>query len=305
MSAVGERCAPADGVESGTWHWLELRFSGFRFPCRWLGNAWQDLNGEAMGPNKSKHQFRYLGPVQPFDATSGSGLESEVKQLREALARCVRYLTRLCATKRIARHSAAALAGEESRALLHFRTPSRPHVVDVGIVGPVDGMNERSDKGPYFRLVTMLDDDKFVQLISRGAAEDLAHSILGNLAASVPTAQPGLQVADPFPYQKTFNAIAAAVEWREHRMFGISVQKFVEAFGVLAAPVSPDGVSEIAEGAARVCEARAADHRHSATTCKPEDSYGCLDAAAEAEACASEIRDFAARQDRDRDRGDG
>jgi hypothetical protein len=40
-----------------------------------------------------------------------------------------------------------------------------------------------------------------------------------------------------FTYQRTFNAIAAAVEWKPHNSFGVSVAKFIEAFG----PTSPVG----------------------------------------------------------------
>lgn len=41
-----------------------------------------------------------------------------------------------------------------------------------------------------------------------------------------------------FTYTRTFNAIAAAVEWKPNHAFGISVAKFIEAFGTVDAPVS-------------------------------------------------------------------
>lgn len=53
---------------------------------------------------------------------------------------------------------------------------------DIGVVGPVDGMNQRYADGPYFRVVLTKGDnvvhDEY--LISRGAAEEL-HATLAAL----------------------------------------------------------------------------------------------------------------------------
>ncbi len=69
------------------------------------------------------------------------------------------------------------------------------------------------------------------------------HALLDNVAneilalRSLPSNAPSLGEArlaegEPvFTYTRTFNAIAAAVEWKPNNAFGISVRKFVEAFG--------------------------------------------------------------------------
>jgi hypothetical protein len=46
-----------------------------------------------------------------------------------------------------------------------------------------------------------------------------------------------------WPYQRTFDAIADAVEWREHRKIGISVEKFAKRFGPFA-PTVPEGIGD-------------------------------------------------------------
>ena len=50
---------------------------------------------------------------------------------------------------------------------------------DIGIVGPVDGMNNPSAQGPYFRIVLMTGDNqnRSEYLISKGAAEDLRDTL--------------------------------------------------------------------------------------------------------------------------------
>lgn len=48
---------------------------------------------------------------------------------------------------------------------------------NVGVVGPVDGMNERHPAGSYVRLVLTRHDIREVRMISRGAAEVLAAEI--------------------------------------------------------------------------------------------------------------------------------
>lgn len=55
---------------------------------------------------------------------------------------------------------------------------------DVGVVGPVNGMNERHPKGSYFRLALFRGDNEDHQefLISTGGAEFLAETISAILA---------------------------------------------------------------------------------------------------------------------------
>lgn len=55
---------------------------------------------------------------------------------------------------------------------------------DIGIVGPVDGMNNLSAEGPYFRIVLMKGDNqkRTECLISKGAAENLRDELRALLA---------------------------------------------------------------------------------------------------------------------------
>lgn len=57
-------------------------------------------------------------------------------------------------------------------------------VMNVGVVGPVNGMNEPELAGSYLRLVVYRgdNDDRQEFMISRGAAEVLAAEIVGTLA---------------------------------------------------------------------------------------------------------------------------
>jgi hypothetical protein len=59
---------------------------------------------------------------------------------------------------------------------------ARPETRDIGVIGPVDGMNNLSADGPYFRIVLVKGDNaQHVEyLISRGAADNL-HAELGAL----------------------------------------------------------------------------------------------------------------------------
>jgi len=54
---------------------------------------------------------------------------------------------------------------------------------DVGVVGPVDGMNNLNPEGPYFRLILMTGDNQNRSefLISKGAAEDLRDELIARL----------------------------------------------------------------------------------------------------------------------------
>lgn len=60
----------------------------------------------------------------------------------------------------------------------------RPETRDIGVVGPVDGMNNPSAEGPYFRIVLMKggNDKRSEYLISRGAAENLRDELRALLA---------------------------------------------------------------------------------------------------------------------------
>lgn len=60
----------------------------------------------------------------------------------------------------------------------------RPNTRDIGVVGPVDGMNNPSPQGPYFRIVLMTGDNqnRSEYLISKGAAEDLRDTLVSLLA---------------------------------------------------------------------------------------------------------------------------
>lgn len=61
---------------------------------------------------------------------------------------------------------------------------ARPETRDVGVVGPVDGMNNLSPEGPYFRLVLTKGDNqqRSEYLISKGAAECLRDELQARLA---------------------------------------------------------------------------------------------------------------------------
>ena len=86
----------------------------------------------------------------------------------------------------------------------------------------------------------VIDREQAANLAYRLCAET-RHVTLGDSIAaalrSLPSNAPSLGEArlaegEPvFTYTRTFNAIAAAVEWKPNNAFGISVRKFVEAFG--------------------------------------------------------------------------
>ena len=63
---------------------------------------------------------------------------------------------------------------------------------DIGVVGPVDGMNNLSAEGPYFRIVLMKGDNanRSGYLISRGAAEELRDTLAALLSQSAPKPSP-------------------------------------------------------------------------------------------------------------------
>lgn len=65
------------------------------------------------------------------------------------------------------------------------RHNARPETRDIGVVGPVDGMNSLSPEGPYFRIVLMKGDNqqRSEYLISRGAAENLRDELRALLAS--------------------------------------------------------------------------------------------------------------------------
>ncbi len=60
-------------------------------------------------------------------------------------------------------------------------TRLRPEVRDIGIVGPVNGMNEPDLSGPYLRVVLTKNDARDEYRISLGAAEVLAGELTGLL----------------------------------------------------------------------------------------------------------------------------
>jgi hypothetical protein len=62
-----------------------------------------------------------------------------------------------------------------------------PETRDIGVVGPVDGMNNLSAGGPYFRIVLMKGDNqkRSEYLISKGAAENLRDELRALLAPAV------------------------------------------------------------------------------------------------------------------------
>lgn len=78
---------------------------------------------------------------------------------------------------------AAALGSGEGTA--GARAPLR----DIGIVGPVSGMNERDPSGAYMRLVLTKGETREERLISMGAAEVFAAELLGTLHEPVPHPQ--------------------------------------------------------------------------------------------------------------------
>lgn len=59
-----------------------------------------------------------------------------------------------------------------------------PETRDIGVVGPVDGMNNLSAEGPYFRIVLMKGDNRnrSEYMISKGAAENLRDELRALLA---------------------------------------------------------------------------------------------------------------------------
>lgn len=74
----------------------------------------------------------------------------------------------------------------------------RPETRDIGVFGPVDGMNNPSAEGPYFRIVTMKGDNqhRFECLISRGAADNLCAELAALLGLPKPIApEPDLPTA--------------------------------------------------------------------------------------------------------------
>lgn len=59
----------------------------------------------------------------------------------------------------------------------------RPRPANIGIVGPVDGMNELHPEGSYFRIAAMQDDERHEFLLSRGAVEVLRDELNGALSS--------------------------------------------------------------------------------------------------------------------------
>lgn len=59
----------------------------------------------------------------------------------------------------------------------------RPETRDIGAIGPVDGMNQLSALGPYFRIVLTTGDNQNRSefLISKGAAEGLRDTLVALL----------------------------------------------------------------------------------------------------------------------------
>ncbi len=61
---------------------------------------------------------------------------------------------------------------------------ARPETRDIGVIGPVDGLNQPSPEGSYFRVVLMNGDNQNRSefLISKGAAENLRDTLAGLLS---------------------------------------------------------------------------------------------------------------------------